>query len=817
MKSLKTILVPALVLVVLNVLYFAPAIGGKLIPQDDILHGLGISKEIRDWREKTGEEALWTNALFSGMPGFQCGVIYWNNVYHYLQQVLARVFVINAEIYTIAWLMVGMYFLLVVLGVEYRLAAVGGLAFGFSAFFIISFGAGHVAKVRTAALIAPALASIVLAYQGKKWLGWALTALFIGMAINSNHIQITYYQAFMIVGLVVLYAVLMVRAGRFKEWFTASVGLVVAAVIGILPNLSHLWTNYVYQKETMRGGISELSKNQEFKGGLDFDYAMMWSYSPVETFNLIIPNATGGGIAQNYQGTRTHDTYFLRFRQMYMDQGMNKKMAEEQANRTIASFFYWGEQSLVNGGYYIGAVVFFLFVLAFFVAERHWLIALGLLIVLSIALAWGKYLEGFNRMLFDYLPLYKKFRVPSMAFTILFVAVPMLGFMALQRFLNIQNTREAEKKLLKAVYVAGGICLFFIVLGGALFDFTGNNDDMLRQNGLNVDQLIEDRIGLLRSSAGKTLLFVLLAAGALWAHLKGLVKSGVLPLILGGLVLADQWSFTLQHLSWKDFVTQQEFEKPLRPTQANIQISQDPDPHFRVFNTQRGLTSDAFTSYHHHSVAGYHGAKLGRYQDLIDAHLSKGNEAVFNMLNTKYIISNDQPQFNPNACGNAWFVREIRWVKNADEEIEALNTPFDPKTTVVIDERYKDRLTRNDYNPEGAEIKLTSYAPNVLTYAVNIPSGSQFAVFSEIYYEGSGSDWKAFIDDHEAPHIRVNYALRGMELPAGQYEVQFRFEPESYLKGEKYARLASIGFLILFGGSLFLSYKTGEFGSKDQQ
>ncbi|MFN4299169.1 MAG: hypothetical protein ACK4EX_05475 [Thermaurantimonas sp.] len=817
MKSLKTVLLPALVLVVLNVLYFAPAIGGKLIPQDDILHGLGISKEIRDWREKTGEEALWTNALFSGMPGFQCGVIYWNNVYHYLQQLLARIFVINAEIYTIAWLMVGMYFLLVVLGVEYRLAAVGGLAFGFSAFFIISFGAGHVAKVRTAALIAPTLASILLAYQGRKWLGWALTAFFIGMAINSNHIQITYYQSFMILVVVVLYAVLMVRAGKLKEWFIASAGLLLAAVIGILPNVSHLWTNYVYQKETMRGGISELSKNQEFKGGLDFDYAMMWSYSPVETFNLVIPNATGGGIAQNYEGTRTHDAYFLRFRQMYMDQGMNKKMAEEQANRTIASFFYWGEQSLVNGGYYIGAVVFFLFVLAFFVVERHWLITLGVLIVLSIAMAWGKHLEGFNRMLFDYLPLFKKFRVPSMAFTILFVAVPMLGFMALQRFLNLQNKKEAEKKLLKAVYIAGGFCLFFIVLGGALFDFTGNNDEMLRQNGLNLDQLVEDRIGLLRSSAGKTLLFVLLAAGALWAHLKGFVKAQVLPLILGALVLFDQWSFTLQHLSWKDFVSQQEFEKPLRPTQANIQISQDPDPHFRVFNAQRGLTSDAFTSYHHHSIAGYHGAKLGRYQDLIDAHLSKGNEAVFNMLNTKYIISNDQPQFNPNACGNAWFVREIRWAKNADEEIGALNAPFDPKTTVVIDERYKGRVTKNDYSPDGAEIKLTSYTPNVLRYSVSNPSGSQFAVFSEIYYEGSGSDWKAYIDGKEARHIRVNYALRGMELPAGQYEVEFRFEPESYLKGEQYARFASIGFLILFGAGLFLSYKNGEIGSKDEQ
>lgn len=814
MKILKSVLFPALVLLIINLLYFAPALSGKVIPQDDILHGLGISKEIRDWREKTGEEALWTNALFSGMPGFQCGVIYWNNLFHYSQQILARLFVMNAEIYTIAWLMIGMYFLLSVLGVEYKLAAVGGLAFGFSAFFIISFGAGHVAKVRTAALIAPTLASIILAYKGKKWIGWALTAFFLGMAINSNHIQITYYKSFIILGIVFMFFVKAVIDKQLKDWVVTSSGLLLASLIGILPNLSHLWTNYTYQKETMRGGISELSKNQEFKGGLDFDYAMMWSYGPSETFNLVIPNATGGGIAQNYKGTRTHDTYFLRFRQMYMEQGMSKKMAEEQANRSIASFFYWGDQSLVNGGYYVGAVVFFLFVLAFFVVDKKWLITLVTLIIFSIALAWGKYLEGLNRFLFDNLPLFNKFRVPSMAFTILFVLMPVLGFMAVQNFLNVINKKDAEKILLKAVYVAGGFCLIFILFGGLLFDFTGNNDEILRQNGLNVDQLIEDRISLMRSSAAKTLLYVLLTAAVLWTYVKGVLKTHLLPVILGMLVIADQWSFTWQHLSWRNFVAKQDFERPLRPSQANIQISQDPDPHFRVFNTQRGLTSDAFTSYHHHSISGYHGAKLGRYQDLIDTHLSKGNQSVFNMLNTKYFITNDQPQLNPGACGNAWFVNEIVWVNNADEEIKELNPPFDPLKSVVIDSRYSSRVTRSDYFPQDSDIKLVSYSPNVIKYTVRIPSGPQFAVFSEIYYEGSGKDWKSLVDGKETPHIRVNYTLRGMELPAGEYEVEFRFEPESYLKGEKYARLASVGFLILFGGCLFISFKNGEFGTQ---
>ncbi|MFN3952108.1 MAG: hypothetical protein ACK4KT_06870 [Thermaurantimonas sp.] len=815
MKQLKSTIYPIVILLIINTLYFAPALGGKVIPQDDILHGLAISKEIRDWREKTGEEALWTNALFSGMPGFQCGVIYWNNIFHYVQQILARIFVMNAEIYTIAWLMIGMYFLMVVLGVDYRLAAVGGLAFGFSAFFIISFGAGHVAKVRTAALIAPTIASIVLAYRGKKWLGWGLTAFFLGMAINSNHIQITYYKAFIILGVVILYFVQAIIDNGIKNWFVTSLGLLLAALIGILPNVSHLWTNYAYQKETMRGGVSELSKNQEFKGGLDFDYAMMWSYGPSETFNLVIPNATGGGIAQNYEGTRTHDTYFLRFRQMYMEQGMSKKMAEEQANRSIASFFYWGDQSLVNGGYYVGAVVFFLFVLSFFVVDKKWLITFGALIVFSVALAWGKYLEGFNRFLFDNLPLFNKFRVPSMAFTILFVLMPVLGFLAIDKFCKIPNRKEAEKKLLKAVYVAAGFCLIFILFGGSLFDFSGNNDEMLRQNGLNIDQLIEDRIGLMRSSAAKTLLYVLLTAGALWAHLRGLLKAHFLPIVLAIFIVFDQWSFTWQHLGWKNFVSKQDFERPLRPSQANIQIAQDPDPHFRVFNTQRGLTSDAFTSYHHHSIAGYHGAKLGRYQDLIDAHLGKGNQAVYNMLNTKYFISNDQPQLNPGACGNAWFITEIQWVNNADEEIEALNEPFNPLKTVIIDSRYKSKLTRSDYMPEGSEIRLISYSPNVLKYSVRIPSGPQFAVFSEIYYEGSDNDWKSIVDGKEYPHLRVNYALRGMELPAGEYEVEFRFEPESYLLGERYARIASVAFVILFGGSLFLSYKSGEFETKN--
>ena len=793
----KTHLLPIISLIALNVVYFYPVLQGKVIPQDDIMHGVGIVKYIEDQREQSGEEPMWNNGLFSGMPGFQAGTYYYTNVFKYITYFFAYGLGISSSMYSIALLMLGFYFLLATQRVKPWLAFLGALAFGFSAFFIISMGAGHIAKVRTAAYIAPTIAGVLMAYQGRKWLGWGTVALAVGISIHSNHIQISYYMALLIVILVFTQLYFFIKEKKAQEWFTTSLGLLIAAIIGILPNISQLWTNYVYQKETMRGGISELSRNEEFKGGLDFEYAMGWSYGVSEALNLVIPNATGGGVAQTYEGTEIHDQYFPMLRNNFQQQGYSRKEAEKQADRTVASLFYWGDQTFVNGGYYIGAVVFFFFVLSFFVLEAKVYMAFTLAIAFSLMLGWGINFEGFNRFMFENLPLFNKFRVPSMAFVILFFAVPLQGFLALQKTLSGDlPLASLKKKLLQAFYVTGGFCLIFVLFGGLLFDFAGNNDENLAQQGIDLDVLMADRLYLLRMSALKTLLFAGLAFGTTYLYVINKLKFNYFVAALALFILVDQWSFNKQHVGSDDFVSKKEADRVLQASAANIQINQDKDGVYRVAHVGRSLTGDAFTSYHHLSLGGYHGAKLQRYQDLIDFHLSKGNQEVFNMLNTRYFISDNKPQFNPEANGSQWLVSKLITADNADDEIEKLNN-FQSKNEAILPAESKGKFA-GSYNPASATLTLKSHKANevVYTFASN---EKQFAVFSEIFYQGSGSDWQAYINGEPVDHSRVNYTLRGMELAPGNYDIVFTFAPPSYLKGELYSGIASALLLILVG------------------
>lgn len=809
-KILRNYGLPIVLFAALNFIYFFPALTGLMIEQDDILNGKGIVSEVVKHKEATGEVALWTNSLFSGMPSFQAGADYPNNIFHYIKWGLIYVFGAPSSIYLFAWLMIGFWGLLIAKKVDPWLAFAGGIAFAFSAFFLISFAAGHIAKVRVATFIAPMLAGVALAYAGKRWLGWALTALFAGLSIQSNHIQITYYGVIFIGLFALVELFFAIKEKRIKEWGIASAGLAVAGLIAVLPNASALWTNYDYQKETMRGGISELQKNQEFKGGLDYDYAMSWSYGPFETLNLIYPDITGGGMTQNYEGTQTHEKYFPLIKNNLIQNGYPRKQAEVQARKSIGQFFYWGEQTLVNGGYYVGAVVFFLFVLGMFILPNKYRVWLGLSVVLSVMMAWGKNFDAFNRFLFDYLPLYKKFRVPSMSFMILFVAMPLAGFLAASLVYKKEMAIEKlQKGLLYALYTTGGLSLFLWVFGGGLFSFEGLNDANLAEQGLDVDILMEDRAALLRASALRVLAACLAVFGLMWFYLKGQLKAAYLIAGLTLVIVVDQFSFLRQHLTKDDYVTEKQFYSMFDLTPADRQILQDPDPHYRVFNTTRSITSDAITSYNHKSIAGYHGAKLGRYQDLIEMQLSKGNQEALNMLNTKYFIMNNQgttvPQKNFEANGNAWVVDRVLMVEGADEEMAALDS-IASKTEATVDKRYADYV--NGLSPSnGSSVKLTSYHPNKLVYDATITSGEQLVVFSEIYYEGGGSDWKASIDGQEVPHIRVNYLLRGLKVPAGQHEIVFSFEPRAYIMGEKLAMGGSLIFLLFFGFGLFQSFR----------
>ena len=801
-KSNRNWLLPVLVLAALNVVYFAPVVfQNKSIPQDDILMGLAKGKEIVDYREATGEEPLWTNSMFSGMPTFQVSTLYPNNVLGYFQTAISTVLGLDSGIYIIATLMIGFFFLLRGEKVDPGLAAVGAIAFGFSAFFIISLAAGHNAKIRTAAYMAPLLLGVLLTLRGRLALGFALTALFTGMSIHANHFQITFYTALPILAMVVAFGVHAFRTGTAGGWAKQLVVLALAALVGIGPNIGNLWSSYAYTKASMRGGHSDLTPEQtdgsaqKPAAGLDFDYAMSWSYGVSETLNLFVPNLMGGGAKQSYADTETYQFVEGALRQ----QGYSGKALEANSNQLVGSRMYWGEQSLVNGAYYVGAVVFFLFVLGLLVVRgptRNWALAA---LLLSAVLAWGKNAEFINRFVFDYLPLYNKFRVPSMALVVAFLVIPYLGFVGLQTWMNGNQGREwLQKRLLWALYTTGGLSLLLALFGPAFLSLESPRDAGFGQEGFDLNMLRSDRESLLRSSAFSTLLFVVLTAALLWGHLLGKVKTLHVVLGLGALVLVDQWRFDRDQLGSEEFVSSRDYEAAFAPSQADLLIQKDTDPHYRVFNTSAGLTSDSYTSYHHKSVGGYHGAKLARYQDLIDRQLSKGNLSVYNMLNTKWFIvkdNNNQSIAQPNlaACGHAWFPAELNRVDGPDAAMAAL-TDFDPQRTAVVDAQ--------DVAPDvalpvvadsAAQIGLKTYDPKTLTYAVRGCTTDRLAVFSELFYEVPGQRWIAEADGKEVDVIRVNYVLRAAVLPAGTKEVVFRFEPTTYTTGEQ----IDLGFSVL--------------------
>ncbi len=795
-------------LFIINAIYFYPAYSGKKLEQDDIKLGVAKSKELLDYRKETGKQALWTNAMFSGMPTFQINIRYPNNVFEKLEK-LFKLYQ-PAQIGLILFLMFGFFFLLTSYKVNPWVSAIGAIAFGFSAFFIISFDAGHNAKLRAIGYVAPMLMGILLTFKGKYWFGLALTALFAGMAISANHIQITYYSV-IIAAIITIVELIDAIKHKALPHFVKSIGiLLVAAFLAIGPNVSKLWTTYEYSKETIRGGSDSLRAEKEGKsGGLDKDYAMSWSYGTVETLNLIVPDIMGGGAQQNYEGTKTHDQLFRSIKGNLQQQGYPAKTAESQANRQIASLFYWGNQSLVNGGFYLGASVFFFFILGLFVIRdkrKSWVVAS---VILAIFMAWGKNMVWFNNILFEYLPLYNKFRVPSMTLVIVFLLVPFLGVLALDYIVKNRDTEREfiKKSLLNSFYFTGGVFLLLAVLGPAFFSFESDNDARLAQNPGLLDLLIEDRKSIARMSAFRSLFYASMCFGAVYLFFQKRLKKTAFLSVISIIVLADLWSFDKQHLNEEDFVKPSVYMQAFAQSTADKSILQD-NSYYRVFNLNNPF-NDAITSYYHKAVGGYHGAKLQRYQELyenrlfneqsaiVDALRSQNgnpeqifrNTHVLNMLNGKYVIYSPQaPALKNNfANGSAWFVEDLKIAQSVQAELDILGT-INTKNTAVVHSSFEEYIDKSNYSGKG-QVTFGTYSPNKITYK-STSSEDQFVVFSEIYYRGTENDWQAYIDDKPVDHIRVNYVLRGMKIPAGEHEIRFEFKPRAYFAGEK----ISLGF-----------------------
>ena len=783
-KKISPHLIVLLLFLVISCVYFSPLLEGKMLAMADIKNWQGMSKEVTDFREVTGEEALWTNSMFSGMPAYQISTKSNANLMQYVVKVITLGLPRPAN-YLFLYLL-GFYILLLSLKVDYRLSAVGAIAFAFSSYFFIIIEAGHTSKAHAIAYIPMVVAAVLYTYRGKMLLGGVLTALTVALEIYANHLQITYYLVLMLllIGLVQFFKDL--KASNLVDFSKRTVILLCAAALACGTAFTNLATTMEYGKESTRGK-SELTNNLDNKTtGLDKDYATSWSYGIAETFTLLIPNFHGG--ASQGSLTTNSETY------QAIKRAPNAKRIIKQLP------LYWGDQPFTSGPTYAGAIVCFLFILGLFFVKSEMRIWLVMATIMSIMLAWGKNFMGLTELFLDYFPGYNKFRAVSMILVIAEFTFPLLGFIALNKFLTSDKLGDEKRKALKLTfYILGSLTLLFALIPSLFFDFVGAQDVSLEKNGWPVDALQSDRAFLLSLDAWRSFVFITLTSATLWLFLKGQLRSKYVILIVGFLVLADMWTVNKRYLNDDNFARKKKVEVPYQATAADQQILRDKDPNFRVFNQSVSTFNDASTSYFHKSIGGYHGAKLKRYQELIENHISKGNMIVLNMLNTKYFISpKGEAQQNPDAMGNAWFVSEISIVPNADSEIAGLNE-FDPATTAIVDTRFSEQIIDVVENKD-ANIILTEYKPNYLKYSSNSQKDG-IVIFSEIYYD---KGWNAYVDGELKPHFRANYVLRGMQIPSGNHVIEFKFEPSTYKIGETVSRASSLILLLLFA---FVSFK----------
>lgn len=808
-KSLLPHFVAILVFVGIALAYTSPVLEGKQIKQGDIMQHKGMAKEAIDHREQYDEESLWTTTVFSGMPTYNIS-LKTPNIWVKKFSKMARLY-LPKPAGTIFLYMLCFYILLIVLGCSPMLSVLGSIAFAFSSYFFIILEAGHNTKALSIAYMPLFIAGIYSIFRKNLWIGVALALLGLSLQIASNHVQIIYYtmMLMMIFGIMEIYHA--VKDKRLPDLAKKVAIVVVVFIIALGANTTRLWTTYVYAKETMRGGKTELTKvNQaENSGGLDKDYAYRWSYGMGETFTLLVPKYKGGGSAGKLDDNSAT--------------AAKLKQANIPRNR-IKSFLnnmplYHGDQPFTSGPVYVGAIVCFLFILGLIIVPgvmKWWLLG-GT--ILSIVLAWGRHFEVIQDLFFYYFPMYNKFRAPSTILIIAEFTMPLLGILAIKEIfdkrkegINVLMQATSEKISVNPLYLATGItaglAAFLALFGGSFSDFSSAGDARLGADWL-VEALQEDRASILKASAWRSAILILLAAGALFMYASDKLKVTHLMIALIALVTFDMWTVDREYLNNENFVTVKDYEKLYQPSRSDQQIKADQDPHYRVLNLATNTFNDAMTSYHHKSVGGYHPAKLIRYQDMIERQISQRKMPTLNMLNSKYIIvptkDGSQVQPNPGACGNAWFVDKITQVENADAEMNAI-TEFDPKSEAFVDQRFAEHLgNMNPGKDAGATINLTSYKANHIAYESNA-SKEQFAVFSEVFYRGN-EDWKAYIDGEYAPHVRANYILRGMYVPAGKHTIEFKFEPVSYYTGETISLIFSI---LLFGGvivSLFFASK----------
>jgi hypothetical protein len=820
-KNILSIVAAIIAFAVITLVYFSPILEGKRIKQHDIEMHLGMSQEITDFREATGEQTLWTNAPFGGMPAWNISVQPKGNLTNPIYKGLSLGF--PHPIGSVFICMLGFFVLLLVLDCGFWISFVGAIAYGFTSYLFIIIGAGHNAKAMAMAYMAPVIAGVLLTYKGKYLWGWLLTAFALAFEVRTNHLQITYYLALIIVILVIAELISDLKNKKLGHFIKASIGLAVAAIIGILTCSTALYGNYEFGKETTRGK-PVLTRNEDNQTkGLDRDYITQWSYGKGETWSLLIPNAKGGASA--YIGKK--------------NPALDK--ADRQFRESIAqSSAYWGDQPGTSGPVYVGAIVVFLFVLGALTVKGKLKWALLIATLLSILLSWGKNFMGFTNFFLDYIPGYDKFRAVSMTLVIAEVTMPVLGFLGLA---EIAKSPDSFKQNLKKFYIAlgitAGICLVFYLAPKAFFSFLSQGEaeqfaSMSRgKDGAlyaNFATQLEDvRVAIFRKDALRSLLFILLSAVPIFLFGKGKLKAAPAFAILAALVLVDMFPIDKRYLNNDKFISKSQYSKPFTASVADKAILDDKALDFRVADLTKDMFNDASTCYFHKSLGGYSGAKLRRYQDVITQYLGSelnqlrgsktandmmqtlSQQKVINMLNTKYLIynPNSQPMPNPFVFGNGWIVRDIRWVDTPNEEIDAIATS-DLQNTAILNKEFVQ--TVGNYQLTDSilpEITLTEYQPNKLTYNFSsVSAGSTVAnylvVFSEIWTE---KGWKMTIDGQESPLLRANYLLRCALIPSGEHQIVMEYAPKAWKMGNTVAFVSSLVMLLGLIAALVFTFK----------
>lgn len=815
-KKLFPHIAAVVLFVLVAVIYCKPTMEGKVVTESDMTHWKGDVQQMQLYKDTHGHFPLWSNSTFSGMPGYQIALEGKNPVsLGFFHQIFTLFLPIPAAFFFL--LCISFYFLAQVLRINPWIAILAALAYAYASFVAVLVVAGHETEILAMGYVPFLLGAVMLIYEGKYWWGAALAGLFSCLLISMNHLQITYYFVFIAGFMTIAYIIQWVKAKQYKHMVLSLALVAVAAITGIMTNATTLLTTYDLSKETQRNGLSLDMQTQSVQKstGLPIDYAFAWSYLPTETFTLVVPNIYGGSSVPLAQDGKLAEALGT--------ETVNGQQLPQQFAQQLYSAFpaYWGNQSFTSGPVYLGAVMTLLFIFGLvYVRSKHkwWLVTLT---VLAIVMAWGKNFALFNDFIFYYLPLYNKFRAPTMSLVIPQLTFAVMAMLCLQQLFFGPDSKAFIFKKFKTTLIATGAVLLVLIGMYASLSYESDHDkqveDQLTQmtkGDANLGRSLvraaaSDRQSLYGQDLLRTFIFIALAAFLLFLYIKGRVKMGIALAGLGLLVFIDLIQVDTRYLSYDSYLEPEESAAPFNPSPADQQISKDTS-YYRVLNLASDTWQDAETSYFHNSLGGYNSAKLALYQDLINYQLTKQpiNTQVIGMLNAKYVITanrqTNQLQVipNPDALGPAWFVQHIEFVDGPVAAMKALDN-FTARDTAIVENTDKPNIPFTPQYDSTGTINLVHNDNDVINYTSSsaVPA---FAVFSEIFYSRG---WKAYIDDKEAPIVKADYLLRGLAIPAGKHDIRFEFKPASYYTGEKITTIGSILIVLLLLGALFQEYR----------